>query len=649
MKQQSVVKKSLKCTLAAAFAAIVAMTAMLAAPGVAWAEEPATLRSNFEDHAGVVKDTAAVTAAVKEVPGDDLWVVIVKDLNGMDAQDWAHQAFMASGLQKYDGLLVISVGTSELGAWAGRDEAYSGEVDAVTTGVLDEATNDAVLNLFGDGDWDGGVIMLADHVAQLERGESITSNAPAFGGLAVVLAIVVVIVIVVKVRGKKQAKKDAVSLAELAKQAGSELVQVDDSVRSAVQELEFARMEFGLQSTQDYAAALEQAKANIQKAFSLRTLLGDENPETPEQQREMNQQILTLVGATKAALAEQEKAFSELRDLAGRVEEKVAELQTRSGEVRAQLPLTKSKLENLGLHYAPSMFSSLTSYPEQVVTLLENVDKSLADAQAQIAQGEKNEAVGYVKLAEGTLNNAAQLLVKIDEAPQLLEKAQQDLARNIESLSSDVKDAERLGKESAAISAAANTARDALAEANASSGKDLLLLNEKLEDAEANLDAALSSVREAEEARIKAQQNADKARQQANAAINAAEDSINRYRSGVNADTRTYLARAKSAYAQGLQAEGEEALRHFRSAKDLAKNAINSTSRDIRQSSSSSGGSDMGGVLAGMVISSVLNGISSGGGSYSSHSSGSFSSGRSSGGFSNSFGGGGGGGFRKGF
>ncbi|XCB30801.1 hypothetical protein RQN30_05440 [Arcanobacterium hippocoleae] len=97
---------------------------------------------------------------------------------------------------------------------------------------------------------------------------------------------------------------------------------MDDSVRSAAAELEFARAEFGIQATQDFESALRNAKQALDRGFALRRLLEDPDPETPAQQRQMNNEILDLVSQAQTVLTRQQKGFNKLRDLAARVDQK---------------------------------------------------------------------------------------------------------------------------------------------------------------------------------------------------------------------------------------------------------------------------------------------------------------------------------------
>ncbi|WP_353065292.1 TPM domain-containing protein [Arcanobacterium hippocoleae] len=100
------------------FTGVAALSTLFFTSLPAFAEEPFALSSNFIDSAKAVKDDSALLAKITEVPGADLWVVLVKDFSGMDAQDWVKQTFNLTGLQKYDGLVAISTTTRELGFYA---------------------------------------------------------------------------------------------------------------------------------------------------------------------------------------------------------------------------------------------------------------------------------------------------------------------------------------------------------------------------------------------------------------------------------------------------------------------------------------------------------------------------------------------------
>ena len=207
-------------------------------------------------------------------------------------------------------------------------------------------------------------------------------------------------------------------------------------------------------------------------------------------------------------------------------------------------------------------------------------------------------------------------------------------------------DAKRLGAGNSSIEAAKIAAENVLANAQNPENKDLIALNEQLTQAEANLDKALFSVREEEQALLKLQKEADDAKTNAEAMIDKADSYIYTYRSAVNADARTQLARARKQYNHALQMQLSEQVSHFTKALNTAQQALNTAEYSVSQHNNTDG-NDSGSFLAGVVVSSILNGLSSS--SSSSSSGGGFSSGGFSGGFSGGSSGGGFSGGRIGF
>ncbi|MCI7550854.1 MAG: hypothetical protein PUK40_02860 [Actinomycetaceae bacterium] len=627
-----------------AAAAITAPLTFANAP--AFATEPLTLDSNFTDIAGVVADDEAMEAKLAEVDGGDLWIVIVPDFDGIDAQVWAEQTLSKSGLQRYDGIVAIGTDSRDVGY-------FTNSPNGLTKEVLDQAINDDVLDLLGEQRWEDGTRLIVDNVVTLLDGGSLSNagrnGALALGGVALVGGGGAWLYS--RSKKKKTAQRQAQNLEAKAKDASRALLDADDDVRTAAAELEFARAEFGLQATQEFENTLNTARQALKQAFALRTLLDDDDPETPEQQLEMNSQILQLVGEARAQLDAQQRGFSELRNLAANLDAKRDGLEQRAGEIERQLPLAHSKLQNLSLSYSTASFASLTEYPAQIAALLDSGRDSLAKVNELMEQGKRNEAVPYAKLAESSINQAADLLSQIDQAPELLDRAQEELQARIASLSSDVRDAQRLGQGQAHIEAASATAQSILATAHKDAAHtDVFALVRELTSAETNLDNALSSVRAEEENRIRLQGNSERMRSQAESAIADADAYVSRYRARISADARTYLARAHNALAQGDQLELSEAqIQHYEQAASLASTAKRAAERSIDDDyyTGYPGGrnrSGNGDFLAGVIVSSILNGAL-GGGHSGGFSGGSFGAG--GGGFGGGFSSGGGG--RKAF
>ena len=112
-----------------------------------------------------------------------------------------------------------------------------------------------------------------------------------------------------------------------ARQAGSALVQTDDAVRTSEEELGFARAQFGDAATTEFEAALATAKQNLTQAFSLQQQLDDATPDSEQQVRAMNTEIIRLCAEANAGLDDKAAAFDELRKLEQNAPEALARVQ----------------------------------------------------------------------------------------------------------------------------------------------------------------------------------------------------------------------------------------------------------------------------------------------------------------------------------
>src|SRR6187431_615457 len=82
------------------------------------------------------------------------------------------------------------------------------------------------------------------------------------------------------------ARSSDTSLGALTRRAGSLLVQLDDALRDADDELGFAIAQFGPEKARSYADALASARAKVAEAFRLRHELDDATPDSDREKRE---------------------------------------------------------------------------------------------------------------------------------------------------------------------------------------------------------------------------------------------------------------------------------------------------------------------------------------------------------------------------
>lgn len=585
-------------------------------PSTAFAEPPQNLTSRFTDLANVVADDGAVAAELDKIPGDDFWIVTVNDLDGKEAQAWAEQTHKRSGMDRHDGLVVISVGTSEVG-W------HSTAKDpGVSEATLNKALNPQVMALFGEHKWDEAVIALARNVNAIARGGDAVVGEPArlpwvLIGVGVAAAGGAVAIYVSKRRKKKA---EIASADRQVQEASAALLAIDDDVRTATAELEFARAEFGLEATQSFQQTLETARAAVQSAFQIHARLQDADPETPTQKLDMGAQISELVGSAREALAHHTKQFSELRNLAASADTAVADMKTRVSELAHRLDLGKKTVDNLHASYPASALETLHTYPAQISQLLDATVDSLQSADAALTAGDRNGAVPYVRLAAGTLDQASQLTELLLNAPAELAKETEQVRLGVESLSSDIADARRLAPNDPGLAPLLSAAVEAVERAS-SGNADPFRMSEELRETETQIDLALAPFREAEQTRRKMEANLQHTLALAQRAIHDADATITRYRSSTRSGAREQLALAQEYYLRATQSDTSNAITLAESARQLAMRAKQAAYQDAERANRGgaygSGGYSFGNSsyddsFAGALVGSILGGIARG-------------------------------------
>src|SRR5690606_353468 len=116
-------------------------------------------------------------------------------------------------------------------------------------------------------------------------------------------------------RAGEPAELAAVSTEDLQRQAGSALVDTDDAVKTSQEELGFAVAQYGEETVASFRAAIATASEKLSRAFTIRQKLSDAEPDTEQQVRAWNADIIRLCIDANAALDVEAAAFDELRQL----------------------------------------------------------------------------------------------------------------------------------------------------------------------------------------------------------------------------------------------------------------------------------------------------------------------------------------------
>ena len=635
----------------------VLMTGFAATAPTAQAVPPLTsIGGPITDQTGVLSaHTDEIMKALDNVAAKtnyQLYVVFVQSFDGMDGHSWAAQTAVQSRLGTYDTILAVAV----------QDRLYGYAVDPAS-GLTDAQTTviqNAIVDKLRQNDWSGAVIAGAN---QLAGGAGAGGNNSAIWIVLLLLVVVGTVIVVIVVRSRRTAAQAAptadalarLTVPELTQRAGAALVALDNGMRSSQDELGFAQAEFGLEATDPFRAALASAKQDAAQAFAIQQKLNDSEPETEPEQRALLVQLLGLANHASGELDAQTKSFDELRDLANRAGQVLDDTEQRASEVEQRLPVAQQTLSTLAATYPASALASIASTPDHVTALLTAAREAIAKGRTTLTSGNKNQAVGFARVGQNAIAQAAKLLDTVDGAPQALSQAADALNKRIASISSDLADVQRLGAADAGVADAAKEAQAALEQAKAvSAGGDPLAAIDRLSTAETALDNALVPTRTREVANQRAAAATQSILAQVQSLTGQANTYVNARRGAIGTDARTRLSEATRLAGVAQQAlttnptqaysAATQALSYAQQALQLAQD--DASAWQYGQPARVGGGDSMGSFITGMVLGSLTRGGGGGGGSIFGGDSGggSIFGGGGGGGGGSIFGGGGGGG-----
>ena len=650
--------------------ALTATVSLVLAPVLpATASLPATApvplgSSRVVDQSGVLSTADEQTVqdrsvALSSSSNVDLWVVYVDDFTDpASAADWANETATVNNLGPNQYLLAI--------ATEGRAYYLSGDSSGpVSDDQLTAIEQQRIAPQLSEENWVGAATAAADGLASAVGGGTggTSDGGGGFGGILIVVLILavigVVIWLIIRARRKKATTAggtttpvEQIPTAELARRAASALVATDDAIKTSEQELGFAKAQFGDAAAAEFEATLTQAKADLDKAFSLQQQLDDSTPDTEQDVRAWNTQILELCTHANEELDAKAAAFDELRKLEQNAPEALARVQELATTVTAAQDASVARLTTLQSGYAPEALVTVADNPRQAQELLSFAAEHLTSAQQAIGAGDGSTAAVEIRAGEDAVGQAKLLQEAIGRLAGELSAAEQQAAALVADIESDIAGASALPDSDGRLAGVVASTRQQVDAAKAllgATGKRPVVALQTLEKANHEIDTLVAGVRDAQQQAARAAQQLNAVIVQAQGQVSAAEDFITSRRGAIGADARTRLAEAGSALVQARQlaaADPAQALHYAQRANQLASQAIQYAQNDVGAftgggmfgggSNSGGGGNVMGAVLGGIVINSLLNGGGGRGG------------GSRGGGFGGGFGGGGrssGGGF----
>ena len=520
-------------------------TFLIALGAPAFATSPVTTSGIVTDPGGWLSDsdrsdieTAARTARTKGITID---VVVVPDFSGQKPDAWCKASATASSSKDSDILYAI--------AYNERSDVFCSKKAPVSQTVLDNAQRQAEATLTSNpltaSDTAIGAQTFINSVvsgyqspsstgSSSSRSSSSRTSSPGSGSMLVMLIIVGGGVIALLVHNNSRRSRGAgtaqtpaqaanmpgTSVAETVTLANRQLLSADEQVRSAADELDFARAQFGIAATDEFARTLEAARAAVARGFERQKQMEDATGDA--EKRAMASAIMRDLGENMNPLSAVQAAFEQRRSEQATLPSRITEASERLVEQRGDLERATAELAAIAGIYPAQMLTSLQDNPEQAHALLETAASAIEAAKQAVDTDRA--------LAESTLDTAHRALMMAKHQTDAIFSAKSDLdairdrlGAAIGSISADLADVTSLRAEPTVFDPLVADARAAIAEGQAAlmNNGDPLAALEHLRTSEADIDAALAPLRSQRE-------NAEKARTNAQAQISLAETAFER-------------------------------------------------------------------------------------------------------------------------
>ena len=583
------------------FSLIAVLTAILLALGLpALAASPMTISDSVTDPDGWLAsaDRSTIESATSRAAssGKPVKVVVVANFSGTDANSWCQQTVERSSLTNGTVVYVIAYDQRRDAACSFNGAPSSSLQSAVRASesqlTPNPLTSSAVAN--GVNAFVNTLLSGTSNSGSSSTNSSYSSNPGATDDdgsslirLSVIFLLLVggVIAIAIAVArssrrnrlaAQQAAQVDAESAARAAQEANRQLLSADEQVRTATDELNYARAQFGLNSTDEFARAIEAGKAAVSRGFSAQAQMNSAT--APAEQLRLATAIMQDLGANMNPLSTIQASFATKRAEQASLPERIAEARERLAEELTDLERAKSELASISTLYPAQMLASLQDNPEQAAALLTSARTALDTAEAS-APTDRAHAASALDTALRALTMANHQTDAIFSAKSDLDAIRDRLVSAISSISSDITDVNELNTDPAVFNPLVADAHAAIAEAQAALANtgDPLAALEHLRMSEATLDAALEPLRTKEEAYEKARTAAEAQISLAESAVSQAERYVQGRRGAIDLDLRSTLNNAETALStarRSLEDDPEAASTHAMNARALADSVM---------------------------------------------------------------------------
>jgi uncharacterized membrane protein YgcG len=617
---------------------VLAVAASSIAVQAALAEAPPTISDPVTDLAGVLSggemdDAEAAIEELRADTGAQLFAVFVETTDGTPMPDWATQTAERNSFGRDDLLLAVAT----------EDRTYRLDV-ASDFPLSDDQIDDIGASIEPDlaaGRWGDAVVGAAEGIGAALAGEPVPSpvasaspvpqpepepepssgGIPWFGLIGGAILIVAGAIVLLRFVGRSRlnaptAEERDVQTGDLAKRANVLLVQTDDLVRDADQEVAFAEAQFG-DEAKPYREALAAAQAELAEAFKLRAQLDDDQPEDAATRQRMLQGIVSRCDAARSRLAAEADRFEQFRAIERNAPDILAGMPDQAAALEARLPAARAARATLD-SYAESDWRSIAGNITEAEKRIAFVRRSGPTGAQALADGDTAAAGRLARQGQTALAEAGALLDGVERLAASLAEARSRTEAELAAAEQDIRAA------TAALAAgdAPDDAPTKIAELEATVARirdaleaerpALLAALDQAQKANALGDELLAGIRGQQEQAARVKAGLETAIAAAQASVTRARDFIATRRNGVRAEARTKLVEAERHLATALAVGPTDpgaGQREAQTAQTLADQAyqLAQSDFDMWDSGGFAGGGRRGG--EGELIGAVLGGI----------------------------------------
>jgi hypothetical protein len=616
-------------------AIVLALALVLAHGSVspARAGEAPRLSGPVTDLANAVDSTSQIESAINQLQretGTQLFVLYVDTTGGQSMSSFTDDVVDLNNLGGSDALLAVATDDRTYQLWLGdlaTDDVSQDEQDALLGREVEPELR--------SGDFAGAAIATASGINAAINGDIAGGGSGGGSGgsggwfWGVLLAVIAVAAIAFGIywlfnRWRSQhrsAEERDRRTGELAARANTLLLESDDLLRDAEQELGFAEAEFSAEDVAPFRDALGRAREQVKTAFATRQRLDDREPETPDQRASMLQEIIERCEAAQQLVAEQMRRLDEARDLEHKAPEVLKALPQQIAGVEALIDPAVASLERLQA-YAESSWHTVQGNIIEARKRVAFAVGEVAAGQAAVDGGDRKRAATSVRASQKALGDARELLDAINTLVASTQEAQAKLAEQLPAAASDIRSARAALTRDAPpeLTARLQQAERALEQAQQLSSQakpDVLAAYRLSVEAEAIADDVLRETQEAAQAREREREVAESTIAAAEASYRRAGDYVRSRRGGgIGREARTRLSEAERRLDRAHELIDEDpraATEEARRAQRLADDALQLGQEDFGVWGRPT---RMGGGFGSMGLGIALGGILFGGGGF---------------------------------